>query len=788
MSEDRTQLQQRVNAALTIPPGEQEANAAINPQGFTVFDEAQLKRANDLLSEFSSIALENPQRPVSAVLDQVDRNLADNVNDNESVRHALMVFVTHSPAAQQLGLKVASLTQRASKVAVPVSSQLPAPDPEDSEVALNYWREDVNLNEHHEHWHIVYPGGGLPDPRNPRVFRAKDRQGELFVFMHQQMLARYNAERLVNGFDELKPIMDYRAPLEGDVPDGNLRYSGQRFSARKNGTRISDLGTEGGQDYLPVASLEQTRDRLLEAIKAGKWRDGTPITANILGATLENNVEGYDRAYYGNLHNMGHVFIAYSADPKNWQNPKVVPGLMYTTRTAVRDPIFWRWHGGIDEIFSIWQDTQPPNNFQDAPPVRIRKNITAGNAQGNNAVASSDIVLVFRDVIEAEGVNVADDNALAAWGEKHFGGEHWDAPADPKYSADVLETEMRMRRFTNVGDDNASETIAYVYPREVVYFYKVENTSAQPVDVTLRVSLAPAARAENRRAYFEMDKFIATIPANTKKVVARRMDDASVIRKPAQKTVEQMDDRRDEDDGLDRAGDQYCDCGWPFNMILPRGTPEGTHFRLSVLATDARIDRVPQKSGCGSLTFCGAKDRYPDTREMGYPFNRPFPEGIAKTISEVNSWAAKDISIRFSLNGFEVGKNNTPAPAVPAAVTDTKAAPAAPDAPVTARGIDPTTSTITSPEGNPVTIRTLTRTNGDIETIRTEILPNGSRKVTRTIRQRVPVGSKPPFDPNQRGVVKDTIETDELGRKVEVKEIIGDDGVRRIFRKILPNK
>ncbi|KAJ3212444.1 Polyphenol oxidase 1 [Dinochytrium kinnereticum] len=790
MAENHQVLQRRLNAALSIPPGDAESNAKINPQGFTVFDPKQLELANRVATDLYRIANENPTAPIAAVLDEVERKLADDVNDNEAVRHALMIFITHSPIAQRNGLKVSALTSRASQLAVPISSQLPAPDPEDSEVALNYWREDVNLNEHHEHWHIVYPGGGIPDPRNPGVFRAKDRQGELFAFMHQQMLARYNAERLVNGFEDMKPIMDFRQPLEGDVPDGNLRYSGQAFSARKNGIPMQDLGTQGQRDYLPLSSLEQSRDRIIEAIKAGKFRDGTPITANLLGATLENDVEGVDQAYYGNLHNMGHVIISYLANPKRWQDRNVVPGLMYTTRTAVRDPVFWRWHGHIDELFAMWQNTQPPNTFQDSPLVRLRKTLGTGSAQGNTSFASPDIIMVYRDILEAEGVNVADDLALDAWGEKTFGGAQWDAPANSKYSTDVLETEMRMRSFTNVGDDHATENIAYVFPREVVYFFRVENPTAEKVDVTLRVNMVPAARAENRRAYFEMDKFIASIPANSKKVVSRRMDDASVIRKPAQKTVEQMDDRRDEDDGLDRAGDQYCDCGWPFNMLVPRGTPEGTHFRLAVLATDAKIDRVPTKSGCGSLTFCGAKEKYPDFREMGYPYNRNFPDGISKTIGRTDCWAAKDIVIRFAVNGIEEGKmvpvpatEATPAP--PSVINNGPSPAISVPTPPTTAGQDPTTTVTKSADGNPVTVRTLTRTNGDIEIIRTETLPNGSKKVTRTIRQKVAAGSKPPFDPTKKGVVRQEIETDERGRKVEVTETVGDDGVRRIFRKVL---
>ena len=49
------------------------------------------------------------------------------------------------------------------------------------------------------------------------------------------------------------------------------------------------------------------------------------------------------------------------------------------------------------------------------------------------------------------------------------------------------------------------------------------------------------------------------------------------------------------------------------------------------------------------MIYCGAKDKYPDSRGMGYPFNLPFPAGqaIAQTISAQNNMAARDITIRL---------------------------------------------------------------------------------------------------------------------------------------------
>lgn len=47
---------------------------------------------------------------------------------------------------------------------------------------LWYFREDIGINLHHWHWHLVYPFEATN-----RDIVAKDRRGELFYFMHQQV-------------------------------------------------------------------------------------------------------------------------------------------------------------------------------------------------------------------------------------------------------------------------------------------------------------------------------------------------------------------------------------------------------------------------------------------------------------------------------------------------------------------------------------------------------------------------------------------------------------------------
>lgn len=54
----------------------------------------------------------------------------------------------------------------------------------EEEHKIAYWREDLGINLHHWHWHLIHPFEG------PREIVGKDRRGELFYYSHQQIIAR----------------------------------------------------------------------------------------------------------------------------------------------------------------------------------------------------------------------------------------------------------------------------------------------------------------------------------------------------------------------------------------------------------------------------------------------------------------------------------------------------------------------------------------------------------------------------------------------------------------------
>ncbi len=611
------------------PPEAPELLAAGKPQPrFSNFVPALERRALELASDFMRIAGPGPgPEQLAAVLEAA--KTAAETEPIDLVQYALMVFITHHPGASVL--PIPSLEVRSPEKATQ-SPQVPsllagAPD----ETVLNWFREDPLANEHHERWHVVYPGGGIPTPSGQP--HTKPRQGELFLYMHQQMLARYDTERTAVGLGLVKPFEKYDEVVDfGYDPGPRLAAF---YPARSAGKAWGDLNrSDLGMTYA-VADQAGERDKLESAVDA----KNVFLNPDTLGASTEQTVDSLFNSSPAGLHNTGHLFFSVMDDPQG-QTP---PGVMIDTATAIRDPVFFRWHRHIDDFYFRWQETQNPNDFSDAPPVRIRK----GLADGAPANQSPDIIVALKERVPGADAAGFDGRAF---GEATFGGDKWDTdPATSGFVDDTLVTEILTRSYQYVDPSSNitfQQTIDYLDQKEFFYFLRLENTTDQKQDVTVRIFLAAQELAENRRMWIEMDKLRQTLTPSQKVVVFRRAADSSVVRKPNAKPPQFLPIRRNGESASSVS--TYCDCGWPYNLLLPRGKAEpGMGFRFLVMLTAWSIDRVSDDSTCGSLSYCGSKQNYPDARVMGYPFDRPFRDkSIADVIRDQPNMATRDVTIK----------------------------------------------------------------------------------------------------------------------------------------------
>jgi hypothetical protein len=341
------------------------------------------------------------------------------------------------------------------------------------------------------------------------MFRLNDRQGELFFYMHQQMLARYEAELASNGLARVQPFSSSRWPRpisEGHDPAGLAGYG----IRRQNRT----LGADA------VSLLRQLDREVRQALEANALRraDGgtVPIDRTTLGEAVESTIaqlRDLDPDRYGGVHNLGHGVIAALSDPS---------GVMRSTVTAIRDQIFWRWHKYVDDISAGWQVKQPSYDFADAPRVVMRNGLAAGSTE---PWTSPDIILC-----RTADLPSGNRNALGA---RLFGGSHWSEDfTDGRVSAGRVSVPTVKELTTTMATATFSRNaVRYLTHEPFSYFLRIENASNAKREITVRIFLAPAASARNRRAWIEMDKFLLSIRSSDRSVgvAAGRMRTSTAI-------------------------------------------------------------------------------------------------------------------------------------------------------------------------------------------------------------------------------------------------------------------
>jgi tyrosinase len=609
-AQQRKQHRKKDGAMLVFSPFNTE-HAALAEKVCREFEKAMKQSANEEAGYQAAIAL------FESLLQTENPDL---------LYYAFETFLVHHHG--ELKVIIPSLIAREPELVVPSSSsgletvEIAVGSTEETKV--DWFREDPSLNEHHGHWHIVYSNR-----------RVRDRQGEMFFYMHQQMIARYDADRLSENVAPVKPYNNLQQqPVKvGYAAGEDVRLSNLIGSGREPNAPIPNGGDQQVQD---LGDAEQDINNGYYN-PADQYNEKAETDAmNKLGSTIEANPQGDNSRSYTNYHGNGHGYIG-----------AINNGVMFYTQTAVRDVVFWEWHKGVDDLFFKWQEKLPGDRFNKQPPkVRLRKSFDA-----DNKPFSADLILCLsKDIPSLGGMSVAEVCNIA------FGGDNWNKEfavgeatfKDGQGNEHIIKTVDTLSTFMKTGEidysDDAGTALTFMYPYlhhdEFGYVLRLENTSMLEQMVTVRIFLVPEESAEDRRAWIEMDKCLYTLGAADKHVIYRNDTESSVIRKPAVKDPANYN--RSFDPMNMPIDDRQCGCGWPYHMLLPKGKSEGKGmpFRLMVMITDAKFDLVSKEPDCGSLSFCGARtNAYPDKRPLGYPFNRKF-EGNGKAIQ--NAIASND--------------------------------------------------------------------------------------------------------------------------------------------------
>lgn len=454
------------------------------------------------------------------------------------VQSAFAVFLTHDKEAQNLGVVVPPLAlyakfQRKKKpLANPVT-----PDTLRGVNVISYWREDYDLNDHHNHWHQVYPTSGIPDG-NGGMKRTIKRQGELFLYMHSQMIARYNAELLSWDLDVVYPFGYDDVLTFGYLPPPGLQH---KYSSRPayrgwfedHNPNITDSPPPPKEDLIMWRSniYKAMKDGFFLTKGGGKYMLDEENMMNTVGVALE--AQGsvlqevkpgvfLDRDVYGNLHNQGHnkfAEIGYtSSDPQY--------GVMGDTQVAIRDPVFWMWHKHID-------------NFRQ----EIVKKYTHS-------------LETYKPDAEIMSVTLEPKNP----GTKTPLGGIATYMCPPDLELNEVHAKLRHE--------------PYVWKVTVKSTLSTPPTGTNPQTFTIRLFIVPEELIQDQRSWIEMDKFTYQLTQKQDTIIRKDID--SAVARQVKK----------------HSSDSRCICGWPQNLMLPAGKPEGMPYTIFAMLTNDQLDKV----------------------------------------------------------------------------------------------------------------------------------------------------------------------------------------------------
>ncbi|XP_049879264.1 phenoloxidase subunit 1 isoform X1 [Pectinophora gossypiella] len=511
--------------------------------------------------------------------------------------------------------EVATTVSDGSRMPITIPSNYTASSQE-PEQRVAYFREDIGLNLHHWHWHLVYPFDAAD-----RAIVNKDRRGELFYYMHQQIIARYNAERLCNNLGRVTRYNDFRKPIsEGYFPKLDSQVASRAWPPRFAETKIRDIDRPVDVIKIDVSQLETWRDRFLEAIENGSivlpnnrtvpLDEATGI--DVLGNLMESSIVSANRGYYGDLHNMGHVFIAYSHDPDHRHLEQF--GVMGDSATAMRDPVFYRWHSYVDDIF-----------------VQYKRKLTPYAA----------------DRLDFSGIRVSAISVEGSAGANTFSTQWEQSTVDLGRGLDFTPRGSVLARFTHLQHN------------EYQYVIEVTNSTGSSTMGMFRIFMAPTqdengsplSFEEQRQLMIELDKFQQGLSPGNNKIRRRSLDSSVTI--PYERTFRNQSDRPGDPGSNEAAEFDFCGCGWPHHLLIPKGTQQGYPVVLFVMVSNWNEDMIEQDlvGSCNdAASYCGIRDRrYPDRKAMGYPFDRRGRDGVNSLTDFLTpNMAVRDCSIRFT--------------------------------------------------------------------------------------------------------------------------------------------
>ncbi|CAH2092850.1 unnamed protein product [Euphydryas editha] len=456
---------------------------------------------------------------------------------------------------------------------------------------IRYFTEDIDLNTYYYYFHVDYPFWMKDDvPMNKYMMR----RWEFTMYFYQQILARYYLERLSNGLGDIDYLSWYKPIKTGYWPWLTL-HNGVQLPVRFNNQFSVD-----DKDIVFATILEDYEKIISEAVIKGYIE----INGIRLDLTKPDDVEALGKLIYGTVEKTDLTKIQVDAyryllilmkaviGLNYWENNQyfVVPSVLDSYQTALRDPIFYQLQKRLVHFLIIFKMRLPSYTHEDLyfPGVKI-----------DNIVVDK-LVTYFDDYL------MDMTNAVTYNNE------------ELKKSTSDMVFFVRKRRLNH-------------QPFKV----SLDIMSDKTVDCVVRLFLGPKEDNlgnlielnKNRFNFVELDSFIYKLNTGKNTIVRNSIDMHNLVRdrimtRDLWKKMETVNDVKD----LWFKDLKNYHTGFPTRLLLPKGTIGGMKMMLYAIVTPLRlVENVDV-----SILDTARKDIFTDFRStvlldkmpLGFPFDR----------------------------------------------------------------------------------------------------------------------------------------------------------------------
>uniref|UniRef100_A0A182PLV5 Hexamerin A n=1 Tax=Anopheles epiroticus TaxID=199890 RepID=A0A182PLV5_9DIPT len=441
-----------------------------------------------------------------------------------------------------------------------------------SEEYLNYYTEDIGLNSYYFYFMMDYPfflGG-------ERFGIAKDRRGELYWYVHQMLLARYNLERLSNGMGTVKPLV-WNFPIKTGYSSMLSYWNGVPFKSRENNF-VLDEDLYKRLDWVTgwEMKIRKTIEDGFYMTDDGKRIDlRLPESADAFGNIMNVNVDSYGMKHMGYIEILSRALLSNT----EYRSKKMWPSALMQFETSLRDPIFYQLYERFMDIYSYYKRFLPSYTYDEL---------------NFNGVAIQDVtfdkLMTYLDFFDSDVSNILPMQST----DKYF-----------DYTVFARQRRLNHKPFS----------------------YTMNVMSEYTGKAIIRTFIGPKFDSifdlqYYKKYFFEVDQYLVDFTAGKNTFVRNSRDffwsvkDRTMYTDLYKKIM--LGYNGQEKFPLDMS---EAHCGFPDRLILPKGWTSGMPMQFYFIITPYT---TKQSYSVDKSFFCGVGSgmRYYDNLPLGYPFDR----------------------------------------------------------------------------------------------------------------------------------------------------------------------